>query len=82
MKSSVSYLGAFPFDNHLGICLQGGLFSAFGEGLLTCQLLEILGVGSGVDAMSGVILGCAEEGSGVRLLMSLTSSIESQSIYI
>ena len=41
VKSSVSCLGAFPLDKHLEICLQKGSFYAFGEGLLTCLILEI-----------------------------------------
>ena len=41
VKSSVSCLGAFPLDNCLEPHLQKGLFSAFGEELLICLLLEI-----------------------------------------
>ena len=65
VKSSVSCLGAFLLDNHLEICLQKGSYFAFGEGLLTCLLLD-LGIRSGVDMMSGVILACAVEESGAR----------------
>ena len=66
VKSSVSCLGAFPLDNHLEICLQKGSVFCICRKASNLSAARDLGVGSGVDAMSGVILGCAVEGSGAR----------------
>ena len=43
-----------------------GPFSAFGEGLQSCLLSGILSVESGIEMMSGAILGVTVEVSGAR----------------
>ena len=66
MKSSVSCLGTFPLDNHLEICLQKGSVFCNWRRVSNLSAVRDLGVRSGVDSMSGVILGCAVEESGAR----------------
>ena len=66
VKSSVSCLGAFLFDKCLETCLQKGLVFCIWRTDSNLSAVRDLGIGSGVDMMSGVILGCAVEGSGTR----------------
>ena len=66
VKSSVSCLGTFPLDNHLEICLQKGSVFCIWRRASNLSAVRDLGIKSGVDMMSGVILGCAVEESGVR----------------
>ena len=65
VKSSVSCLCTFPLDKHSEILLQKrSVFCIWRRANLST--VRDLGVGSGVDAMSGVILSCGVEGSGAR----------------
>ena len=64
VKSSVSCLGAFPLDNHLEIHLQKGPVFSIWRRASNLSAVRDLGVGSGVEMMSGVIRGCAVEESG------------------
>ena len=66
VKSSVSCLGAFPLDECLEIHLQKGLVFCIWRRASNLSAVRDLGVGSGIGVMSGVILGCAVEGSGAR----------------
>ena len=66
MKCSVSCLGAFPLDKHCEICLQKGSVFCIRRRASNLSAVKDLGVGSGADVMSGVILGCAVEVSGAR----------------
>ena len=66
MKSSISCLGTFALDKHLEICLQKrSVFCIWRKASSLCAVID-LGIGSGVDVISGVILGCHVEGSGAR----------------
>ena len=62
VKSSVSCLGAFALDNHLK---KGSVF-CIRRRVSNLSAVTDLGVGSGVDMMSGVTLGSAVELSGTR----------------
>ena len=66
VKSSVSCIDAFPLDNHLVIHFQKGSVFCIWRRASNLSAVRDLGVGSGVDTMSGVILGCAVEGFGAR----------------
>ena len=66
VKSSVSCLGAFPLDKDLGIHLQKGFVFCIWLRVSNLSAVKDLGVGSGVDLLSGVTLGCIVEESGAR----------------
>ena len=63
VKSSVSCLGAFPLDKCLEICLQKGSVICIWRRASNLSAVRDLGVGSGVDVLSGVTLGCVVEES-------------------
>ena len=66
VKCSVSCLGAFPLDKCLEIHLQRGSVFCIWRMASNPSAVRVLGVGSGVDMMLGVILGCAVQESGAR----------------
>ena len=66
VNSSISCLGAFPLDKHLEIHLQKGSVFCIWRSASNLSVVKDFGVGSGVDVVSGVILGCAVEVSGAR----------------
>ena len=66
VNSSVSYLGAFPLDKHLEICLQKGLIFFIWRRASNLSAVKDLGVGSGVDMMPGVTSHHVVEGSDAR----------------
>ena len=64
VKSSVSCLGAFPLDKCLEIHLQKGSVFCIWRWTSNLSAVRDLGIGSGVDAMSGVTPCCVLEESG------------------
>ena len=66
VKGSVSCLDAFPLDRCLEICLQKGSIFCIWRRASNQSAVRDLGVGSGVDVLSGVMFGCVVEGSGAR----------------
>ena len=66
VKSSVSCLGAFPLDIHLEIYLQKWSVFCIWSRASKLSAVRDLGVGSGVDVMSGVTHSCVVEESGAR----------------
>ena len=66
VNNSVLCLGAFPLDNHLEICLQKGSDFYVWRRAANLSAVKDFSIGSGFDAISGVILGGTVEVSGVR----------------